>query len=80
MKSTCSRRWLGVLVALISLPAVAQRESGYDHSVVKQVRIDLRDLGYSCDARSAKVEVAKELGLPLKLFFRIRGLNKENKI
>jgi outer membrane protein assembly factor BamB len=39
--------WPGVLVALVSLPAVAQRDAGYDHSVVKQVRIDLRDLGYA---------------------------------
>jgi len=35
-----------VFVALISLPLTAQRDSEYDHSVVKQVRIDLRDLGY----------------------------------
>lgn len=35
-----------VFVALISLPLAAQRDSEYDHSVVKQVRIDLRDLGY----------------------------------
>ncbi len=46
MKSTCRCWRLGVVAALISLPAAAQRESGYDHSVVKQVRIDLRDLGY----------------------------------
>jgi hypothetical protein len=38
--------WLGVFVALLSLPSAAQREAGYDHSAVKQVRIDLRDLGY----------------------------------
>ena len=38
--------WLGLLLVLYSQPASAQREAGYDHSVVKQVRIDLRDLGY----------------------------------
>jgi len=35
-----------VFVGLISLPLAAQRDPGYDYSVVKQVRIDLRDLGY----------------------------------
>lgn len=45
-KSTCLGSWLGLLAAIISVPAVAQRTSGYDHSVVKQVRIDLRELGY----------------------------------
>lgn len=38
---------LGLVLVLSSRPASAQREPGYDHSVVKQVRIDLRDLGYS---------------------------------
>ncbi len=38
---------LGFLAAVCSVPAVAQREPAYDHSVVKQVRIDLRDLGYA---------------------------------
>ncbi len=32
--------------ALMALPLAAQRAPEYDHSVVKQVRIDLRDLGY----------------------------------
>lgn len=35
-----------VLVALISLPLAAQRDPEYDHSVIKQVRVDLRELGY----------------------------------
>jgi outer membrane protein assembly factor BamB len=35
-----------ICFALISLPLLAQRDAEYDHSVVKQVRIDLRDLGY----------------------------------
>jgi hypothetical protein len=35
-----------LLAALIALPVSAQRPLEYDHSVVKQVRIDLRDLGY----------------------------------
>jgi hypothetical protein len=35
-----------ICFALISLPLAAQRDSRYDYSVVKQVRIDLRDLGY----------------------------------
>jgi hypothetical protein len=34
------------LAALLCLPLLAQREPGYDRSVVKQTRIDLRDLGY----------------------------------
>lgn len=34
------------LVTLIALPLAAQRDAEYDHSVVKQTRIDLRDLGY----------------------------------
>jgi hypothetical protein len=37
---------LGLLLILCSRPAEAQRDPGYDHSVVRQVRIDLRDLGY----------------------------------
>ncbi len=36
----------GVSIILVALPLAAQRESGYDRSVVRQVRIDLRDLGY----------------------------------
>jgi hypothetical protein len=35
----------GVLLFTV-IPAPAQRDALYDHSVVKQVRIDLRDLGY----------------------------------
>jgi hypothetical protein len=35
-----------VFGALISLPLAAQRDSEYDHSVVKQVRSDLREPGY----------------------------------
>ena len=35
-----------LLVSLVCLPLAAQRTPDYDHSVVKQVRIDLRDLGY----------------------------------
>lgn len=35
-----------ILIASLALPAMAQREAEYDFSVVKQVRIDLRDLGY----------------------------------
>ena len=31
---------------LLSAPAFAQRPLDYDHSVVRQVRVDLRDLGY----------------------------------
>ena len=38
--------WFGVLLVLLSPLALAQRDAGYDRSVVKQVRIDLRDLGY----------------------------------
>lgn len=39
--------WLIGAVAIAStFPAWAQRDSGYDSSVVSQVRIDLRDLGY----------------------------------
>ncbi len=34
------------LVLLILLPAFAQRTPEYDYSVVKQIRIDMRDLGY----------------------------------
>jgi hypothetical protein len=34
------------LFILICLPLAAQREPGYDASVVKQVRIDARELGY----------------------------------
>ncbi len=37
---------LGLLLILCPGPASAQREPGYDRSVVTQVRIDLRDLGY----------------------------------
>jgi outer membrane protein assembly factor BamB len=37
---------LGLFLVLCSRPAEAQRDPGYDHSVVLQVRIDLRDLGY----------------------------------
>ncbi len=37
---------LGLVAALFSVLAVAQREAAYDHSVVNQVRVDLRDLGY----------------------------------
>src|SRR5690242_16805079 len=36
--------WLFLFV--VCYPAVAQRTLEYDQSVVKQVRIDLRDLGY----------------------------------
>jgi len=32
--------------AALALPVLAQRDSSYDYSVVSQVRIDLRDLGY----------------------------------
>ncbi len=47
MLSRQTMYWLlGLLLVLCSRPAAAQRESGYDKSVVKQVRIDLRDLGY----------------------------------
>ncbi len=35
----------GMLLTL-ALPVLAQRDAGYDRSVVSQVRIDLRDLGY----------------------------------
>ena len=35
-----------VFVALIALPLAAQRDPEYDHSVVKQARIDLHELGY----------------------------------
>ena len=35
-----------LLFALIALPLAAQRDAEYDHSVVKQTRIDLRELGY----------------------------------
>lgn len=39
--------WLLVAAACIAcLPVEAQRESTHDYSVVSQVRIDLRDLGY----------------------------------
>lgn len=42
------RIWLIGAVAIAStVPVCAQRESGYDSSVVSQVRIDLRDLGYA---------------------------------
>ncbi len=37
---------LGLILVLSSRLVFAQREPGYDKSVVKQVRIDLRDLGY----------------------------------
>jgi hypothetical protein len=37
---------LAVVVIGACLPAMAQRESRYDYSLVPQVRIDLRDLGY----------------------------------
>ena len=37
---------LGLVLILFCRMVKAQREPGYDHSVVKQVRIDLRDLGY----------------------------------
>ncbi len=41
------RIWLIGAVAIASVfPVWAQREIGYDSSVVEQVRIDLRDLGY----------------------------------
>jgi len=46
MKQIRLLSWFGLLAALIAWPASAQREPGYDHSVVRQVRIDLRDLGY----------------------------------
>ena len=35
-----------IFTALLTLPLPAQRDSGYDRSVVKQTRIDLRELGY----------------------------------
>src|SRR5450755_5124043 len=35
-----------IFAVLLATPVTAQRESEYDASVVKQVRIDLRDLGY----------------------------------
>jgi hypothetical protein len=38
--------WAGVLTTLAPLDAWAQRDAGYDRSLVSQVRIDLRDLGY----------------------------------
>ena len=37
---------VGLLLVLCFRPAAAQREPVYDRSVVNQVRIDLRDLGY----------------------------------
>ncbi len=37
---------IGLLLVVCSRPAEAQRDAGYDRSVVRQVRIDLRDLGY----------------------------------
>lgn len=36
-----------ILFALFALPVTAQRDPEYDFSVVEQVRIDLRDLGYA---------------------------------
>ncbi len=42
-----NRRHILVIAALAAcLPAAAQRDARYDSSVVPQVRIDLRDLGY----------------------------------
>jgi len=39
--------WKTLLFAsLLALPLVGQRDPSYDRSVIKQVRIDLRDLGY----------------------------------
>jgi hypothetical protein len=38
--------WIGLFVAVVSPPLFGQRDPGYDHSVVTQTRIDLRDLGY----------------------------------
>ncbi len=46
MRPICRCSWLGLLAVLVSVPVAGQREPGYDRSVVKQVRIDLRDLGY----------------------------------
>ena len=35
-----------LLLALLALPLAAQRDTGWDSSLVRQTRIDLRDLGY----------------------------------
>jgi hypothetical protein len=40
------RMWAAVLIVLLPPVALAQRDAVYDRSVVNQVRIDLRDLGY----------------------------------
>lgn len=41
------RIWLGIVAVIAIAPfAWAQRDPGYDFSVVSQVRIDLRELGY----------------------------------
>ncbi len=37
---------IAALLCAVCLPAAAQRDPQFDHSVVSQVRIDLRDLGY----------------------------------
>jgi hypothetical protein len=39
-------RQLAVVVALCVVPLRAQRTLEHDHSVVSQVRIDMRELGY----------------------------------
>ncbi len=43
---TCSTAVALTTLLLFSGPALAQRRVAYDYSVVSQVRIDLRDLGY----------------------------------